>query len=151
MKNLHKIWNNKQMKILKRRHFLLNCRQVMWIITSVTKVRHEPLQITWTNQALKFGETKVSSPPPSECPHSKQTSSCFLTQLLLVATCFDALMSALVRPSSSVNSESQCFPPKLRLRFLKHSSFFKGVCFRISIRWSIVRSHLCSLASRKYL
>ena len=84
-KNVHKILKLQTNGILRGRHSLLNCRQVIWIIMSDNTGGDEqvPDKITRRNRALKSCEMTFSS--PSEARHNKQASSQVLIQLLLAA------------------------------------------------------------------
>lgn len=133
---------------LRRRHFLFNCRQVIWIITTssaIQVVMHKSLKMTWRNQKLNSGGTKISSSPSefhllvgSKNPHNSLSSCCCCCSYESVSS--NTLMPASVSPSPSVNSETIMV---LSLGLGSVSSASSGVlCFGISTRWSNVSSHL---------
>jgi len=82
-KNLQKCKIGQTGDRLRRRHFLLICRRVVWIITSNVRQYRRCCTSPWRWLVEIDRWKKVPSPAESLC--NKQSSSVFLIQLLLAA------------------------------------------------------------------
>ena len=132
-----------------KRHFVFNCRRVIWSSFLVSKntdggawVPEDQLK----NQALKSGETKTSS-SPSESPHSTQISSQFPVQMLLLAARSNQCpQTSSFSPSLSVNCKTV---PVLSFGYGSGSSASsRALCFPIS-RWPTVSCWSWELSKSK--
>jgi len=131
---------------LRRRHLLLNYRQVIWIIMSNVQQYKWWRTSTWRRLvAIKYWTLAWKIPfilqnpiVASTIPHNSLSRSC---SSLLLRICVlrypDASFSNPTALSQLQNAQSPLL--RLRLRFLR----LRGLCFRVSIRWSGVSMSSC--------
>jgi len=131
---------------LRRRHLLLNYRQVIWIIMSNVQQYKWWRTSTWRRlEAMKFWTLArkilfiLQNPiVASKLPHNSLSRSC---SSLLVRLCVlkhpDASFSNPKTLSQLQNTQGPLL--RLRFRFLR----LRGLCFRVSTRWSGVSMSSC--------